>query len=757
MQPSTAAAAGPSVDEDIDALIRAIEDPDRRSALLARLRDLQKDTTAPAGKAPSDIVAVTVVEDLATGLQKRGEDLADILTDAIASTDQLPALYDWVADQVIDDAQRKIWLGVLGAIVLIVAVGLLARSMLLRLRPEPDPRHPKATLFGRFAIEIAGAIAFAGLTLGMLWMAELVAAAYAIDLESVHRAALGLGVLLLLAMLWGAGIRLLFGEDGTGLRLTTAGDATATICRKGLLRLGRLGLLGFGLLHALLILGLPAPIYVFLLHILYLVTVAIAIVLIVRLREPVAATIRDWNENSGSQLARFVPGGFVARFWSYFAIGLVLLHYLVWALKVPGGLFFLSRATISTFAILVVARLLALGINRLFRAGAATMAEGEDAPPRVQERADRYLEPARLLLRGVVSLVALILILAVWNTGVVSWLASPIGKDFSALVGSLALILASTIVAFELTGYLAERFADARDASGKLRHSNRSRTLASIFKNVAFFFFGMAGLLTALSRLGVEAAPLLAGAGVVGLAIGFGSQALVKDLITGLFILLGDTIRVGDVIDIAGKSGVVEGMSMRTITLRAYDGNAHTVPYGSIDVVTNMTKDFSYAVIDLDVAYRENTDEVIRVLREIDDRMRKEWPYRRLIMGPLDIAGVDTLGDSAVVVRMRSKTLPGEQWGIKREFLRRIKLRFDELGISIPFPHQTVYFGVDKEGRAPPMFIERLHRQHAADKAAEPSPTGDPADMPQAGEAAASRRPMSVAGGGTDQLRRGSA
>lgn len=755
MQPAAAAPADKSVDDDIQALIRTLEDPARRAALLERLRVAQNGKTPPAAKAPVDTVAATVAEDLASELQRRGEDLADILTEAIASTGQLPALYDWVEEQVTDSEQRSIWLSVLGAVLLIVAVGLVARSMVLRLRPDPDPLHPKATLLGRFAVEIIGAVAFVGLTLGMLWIAESVAAASALNVERVGKAALSLGGLLFAAMLWAAGVRLLFGEPGSSVRLATAGDDTAAICRKGLLRIGRLGLIGFGLLYALLILGLPAPIFVFLVHVLYLVTVAIAIVLIVRVREPVAATIRDWNDNSGSPLARFVPGGFVARFWSYFAIGLVLLHYLVWALKVPNGLIFLSRATISTFAILVVARLAALGINRLFQDGVSVSAEGEDALPGVQERADRYLGPARLLLRGVVTLAAMLAILAVWNTGVVGWLTSPIGREFSALVGSLALIVVLTIVAFELTGYFADRFANAKDSSGKLRHSNRSRTLASIFKNVAFFFFGMAGLFTALGHLGVEAAPLLAGAGVVGLAVGFGSQALVKDLITGLFILLGDTIRVGDVIDIAGKSGVVEGMSMRTITLRSYDGSAHTIPYGSIDVVTNMTKDFSYAVMDIDVAYRENTDEVIRTLREIDDRMRKEWPYRRLITGPLDIAGVDALGDSAVVIRMRSRTRPGEQWGIKREFLRRIKLRFDELGISIPFPHQTVFFGVDKEGRAPPVFVEQLHRELSVDEAAAPPPDDGAAGAPEAGEAATAHPPLSLAGAESGQRRRG--
>ena len=157
---------------------------------------------------------------------------------------------------------------------------------------------------------------------------------------------------------------------------------------------------------------------------------------------------------------------------------------------------------------------------------------------------------------------------------------------------------------------------------------------------------------------------------------------------------------------------------MRTITLRGYEGNVHTIPYSSIETVTNMTKDFSFAVLDIGVAYREDVDRVMQVLREIDAQLRKEWPYRRLILEPLDIAGLDRFANSAVMIKARIKTRPGEQWRIGREFNRRMKARFDELGISIPFPHQTVFFGADKGGNAPPLFIERAHRTKPCEREA---------------------------------------
>jgi small conductance mechanosensitive channel len=256
----------------------------------------------------------------------------------------------------------------------------------------------------------------------------------------------------------------------------------------------------------------------------------------------------------------------------------------------------------------------------------------------------------------------------------------------------IGLIMVVVIVAVQVIQRGATGYIGATDAHGNLLYSNRTRTLASMARNLAVTLLVAIGMIEVLSELGVNANALLAGAGVVGLAIGFGAQTLVKDLITGMFILIGDTVRVGDVVDLGGRAGVVEAISMRTITLRAYNGDVHTIPYSSIDVVTNMTKDFSYYVFDLVVAYKEDVDRVVEVLLEIDSQLRREWPYRRLMLEPLEIAGVDAFRESGPVIRARTKVRPGEQWKVGREFNRRIKRRFDELGIELPVPQQKVVF-----------------------------------------------------------------
>jgi small conductance mechanosensitive channel len=209
-----------------------------------------------------------------------------------------------------------------------------------------------------------------------------------------------------------------------------------------------------------------------------------------------------------------------------------------------------------------------------------------------------------------------------------------------------------------------------------------------------------------LGELGVKIGPVLAAAGVAGVALGFGAQHLVKDVISGFFILMDDQIRVGDVVDIAGKAGIVERVNLRITVLRDLGGNVHYIPNGSIDTVTNMTKEYSRYVFEIGVAYREDVDEVIKVVREIDKQMRSDPQYADDILEPIEILGLDKFADSAIIIKARTKTKPIKQWSVGREFNRRMKKRFDEEDIEIPFPHTTLYMGQDKQGSAPPLKVD---------------------------------------------------
>lgn len=201
----------------------------------------------------------------------------------------------------------------------------------------------------------------------------------------------------------------------------------------------------------------------------------------------------------------------------------------------------------------------------------------------------------------------------------------------------------------------------------------------------------VAGMLV-LNEFGVAIAPILGAAGVVGLAIGFGAQSLIKDYFTGFFLLVENQIRVGDVVEIAGKSGFVEEVSLRKVTLRDYDGSVHHVSNGLITTVTNRSTEFAFALLDIGIAYRTDIDQAITVLRSVATELRADPVIGPKTLDDLDVAGVERLEDSAVVIRSRMKVVPLAQWEVRRAMLKRIKEAFDAHGIEIPFPHRTLYF-----------------------------------------------------------------
>jgi len=267
------------------------------------------------------------------------------------------------------------------------------------------------------------------------------------------------------------------------------------------------------------------------------------------------------------------------------------------------------------------------------------------------------------------------------------------------VVLTLILLRVATVITHRLSKLLSRKEAD-------VEQEKRAGTLSGVVHWILRVVILTVAAFLLLGELGIILGPVLAAAGVVGLAVGFGAQHLVQDFISGFFLLLEDQIRVGDVVQINDKSGQVEKVNLRLVILRDLAGNVHFIRNGKIDVVTNMTKDYSRYVFDIGVAYREDTDEVVRALKEIDEEMRREPDYKNDILAPLEVLGLDSFGDSAIILKARIKTKPIQQWRIGREFNRRIKKKFDELNIEIPFPHRTIYFGKDKQGASPAMNVE---------------------------------------------------
>ncbi|MBS0412069.1 MAG: mechanosensitive ion channel family protein, partial [Proteobacteria bacterium] len=255
----------------------------------------------------------------------------------------------------------------------------------------------------------------------------------------------------------------------------------------------------------------------------------------------------------------------------------------------------------------------------------------------------------------------------------------------------LSLLALAATVAFEaaslMIGHGMQRIAEG---SHDLRRQAQLRTLAPLLTGIARTTVVITFSLMALGDIGVNVGPLIAGAGVAGVALGFGAQTLVKDFLTGVFLVVEDIVSVGDVVKIGDSGGLVERMTLRTIRLRDFDGALHVFPYSEAQVIHNLTKTFSCYVFNLQVSYGADLDRAMKVMREVGAELQEEPEFGDRILEPIEVVGVDALADSGVVLKARLKTLPLQQWTVGREFNRRIKLAFDREGVEIPYPHMKL-------------------------------------------------------------------
>ena len=263
------------------------------------------------------------------------------------------------------------------------------------------------------------------------------------------------------------------------------------------------------------------------------------------------------------------------------------------------------------------------------------------------------------------------------------------------------------IVLILIGGYIASRFLrgglnrlestliTAGEKTETVPGAARKRvtTLVGMLRTILLVLLWAVVLIIALEQIGLNITPILAGAGIIGLAVGFGAQNLVRDVIGGFFLVLENQVRVGDVAIVNGTGGLVEAITFRTIVLRDLAGVVHVFPNGTINTLSNMTKVWSGYVLDMGVAYKEDTDHVAEVMRRVAEEMRADPEWRDRILEPIEILGVDDFADSAVVIKARLKTQPIQQWNVGREYRRRLKKAFDAEGIEIPFPHRSIYVG----------------------------------------------------------------
>ncbi len=660
---------------------------------------------------------------LLTAVSDRMENITEWFSDAGQGLLGVPELSRDLLVKVRDPEVLAVWGEMAGKVFLAIVAGIfagwLAGRLLARLRRRAAVRDTDTLLLrGMFMIvrtvlDIIPVVVFAGAAYAVLPLMDPRHETRLITLSLVNAAVLSRVIL--------SFSRLVLVPDVPALRLLRMGEESIHYLYIWIRRLVMSGVYGYFILEAVLLMGIPEGIYSFLMKFLGLAVTAMLVILVMQNKNDIAGWLRRDPAVSGEAVDagedRFdaeIPGFlgakrnigvFRRRFadvWHVPVIVIIVGTFSIWVFEVEGGMMFLLSGLAMTLVVVILAglilRLVHHEVDRLF----TIREELKREYPGLETRANRYKPFLRNTLKGVVYAVAFFSILEAWGMGTLGWLFSPTGGLIIGELATLFLIIAASFLLWELISAMIERSLVREAVEGG---STRKLTLLPLLKNVVRITLVLIASMLVLSQIGINIGPLLAGAGVIGLAVGFGAQTLVRDVITGAFILLEDAISVGDWVEAGGQSGTVERLTVRTVTLRDLAGTVHVVPFGEVTTVTNYNRDYGYALIDAGVAYRERYGDVVQALQDVAVSLRRDDFCGQDIIGDLEVFGMNNLGDSAVEIRVRIKTRPMRQFAVRRVFLENMKRVFDERGIEIPFPHRTIWFGVDKDGTAPPMYL----------------------------------------------------
>ncbi|MBV9758336.1 MAG: mechanosensitive ion channel [Alphaproteobacteria bacterium] len=472
------------------------------------------------------------------------------------------------------------------------------------------------------------------------------------------------------------------------LRLFHIGNAAAAQVVRWVGLIAGVALFGRAASDILLLQGLYPAAQAALFKLIMLVAHLLAAAFVLRNRAAVARYIRARPEQAGVLAA---VRNRLAAVWHLVAIFYIVAIWLVWALQVRDGYSRLLHFFVVTTIILLLGRLLMIvvlgGLDRALRVRPDIAARF----PELQARAHRYRPALRAILSGLIWVATILALCQGWGVAVRGWfVAGALGgrAAWAAVVIALTVVLA--ILVWEAANLAMQRHLRQLTESGQGPRAARIRTLLPILRAMLLVAVGLLAGLTALSEIGVNIGPLLAGAGIVGVAIGFGSQKLVQDFITGIFLLFENAMQVGDAVTVAGLSGTVENLSIRTLRLRGGDGSIYLIPFSAVTTVNNTNRGLGNAAVSVNVALGEDIDRVARVLQEIAAEMRKDPAYQRQMLGELELWGVDKVDGAAVTLAGQIVCTDAGRWPVQREFNRRMKMRFQELGIALATPVQTV-------------------------------------------------------------------
>jgi small-conductance mechanosensitive channel len=396
----------------------------------------------------------------------------------------------------------------------------------------------------------------------------------------------------------------------------------------------------------------------------------------------------------------------LGRIWHVLVILYFTILLIVSQADQQDALEFMASATIQSAVAIVIGMLIGAALTQLLSRHLTLPDRWRAAFPSLETRLNSYfpalLHGSRLLILAATTLV----VLDAWQAfDLAGWIESGTGKAVVAHLFRIVIILAFAALSWTILASIIEHRLTGR---GTRRATEREKTLLMLFRNAAAIVIVTMTILILLSQIGIDIGPLIAGAGVAGLAIGFGAQKLVQDVITGVFIQLENGMNQNDIVEVAGLFGTVEKITIRSVVIRTLDGGYHLIPFSVIDKVSNHTRDFGYHYGEYNIAHRESVDEAMAQLRLAFEDLKGDESVAPQILEDIDIPGVTALNDRGFTIRVLIKTTPGNQWAIQRAFNRYVKQRFDAAGIELPYPQTVLHFGRDKSGYAAPVDIRAL-------------------------------------------------
>ncbi|HEX9214533.1 MAG TPA: mechanosensitive ion channel domain-containing protein [Bradyrhizobium sp.] len=727
--PATSGAAALSPDEARRAL-ETLQDDQKRAQMIDTLRAIanasgrqQPAAPAPEQKTPIPLSADGLGAQLLLTVSEQIGEISSQVADMARTVTHFPAFYYWIVRTANDPDAYNLLIEIAWKLALVFGCAFSAEWVIFRLirRPvaflearvpqtarlpalpiadppssvadataEPDlhkRRHSLARVWqlllrlpfvlGRLVLELLPVFAFVGIATGLLGT-EIgdPATVRLVILAVVNAYAFSRGLICV--------VRALAGPFG----LFPVRAETAAYIEIWARRIVGVGVSGIAFANVALLLGLHRAGYAALLRMVMLVVHLFIVVIILQCRRQVAEAIRAPADRQGiaARLRNRIAGG-----WHYLAIVLDIALWAVWALNIRNGYSLLLQYFVGTIAVVLITRVVIMVTLSLIDRGFRINPEILQRFPGLEIRANRYLPLLRKIVSGVIAFIGFVAVLEVWGVDAIVWFyGGQIGSRLISAVATIGIAVFIAAAIWEASNALLDRQINTMSRDGHYARAARLRTFQPMLRTALLCVIATVVGLTALSEIGVNVAPLLAGAGIVGIAIGFGSQKLVQDLITGLFLLLENTVQVGDTVSVSGLTGVVENVSIRTIRLRAGDGAVHIVPFSAVTTITNASRGAGNASVSVNVAYKEDTDRAGQILKDIVDEMRREPEFRGVIRGDLELWGIDKVDGAMVSIVGQIRCTEAGRWPVQREFNRRMKQRFQQNGIEVASATQTI-------------------------------------------------------------------